>query len=136
MLRESGFVVLCASHVSMASPFLAAHVSRAALFLWLRCFSLRRFSLRCFNGFAVSRFAVSMASLFLASLFLAALFLATLFLAALFLATPFLATPFLGFYVLRTFQWLRRLNACGVFVQKIVNCVVNLKYYCIFVKSF
>ena len=49
-----GFAVLCASHVSMASPFLAS------LFLWLRRF----------NGFAVSRFAVSMASPFLASLFL------------------------------------------------------------------
>ena len=72
-----GFAVLCASHVSMASPFLAslflaslflASLFLASLFLWLRRFSLRCFSLRCFYGFAVSGFLcashVSMASPF------------------------------------------------------------------------
>ena len=42
-----GFAVLCASHVSMASPFLGFCVLRT--FQWLR-----RFSLRCFYGYAVS----------------------------------------------------------------------------------
>ena len=49
-----GFAVLCASHVSMASAFLAA-LFLASLFQWLRrsvCFAR-------FNGYAVSRCAVS-----------------------------------------------------------------------------
>jgi hypothetical protein len=51
-----GFAVLCASHVSMASPFLAAlflaALFLASLFLWLRRFWVSMCFAR-FNGFAV-----------------------------------------------------------------------------------
>jgi hypothetical protein len=61
-----GFAVLCASHVSMASPFLGFYVLRT--FQWLRRFWVSVCFAR-FNGFAVSRFAVSMPTAFDATLF-------------------------------------------------------------------
>ncbi|MBQ1732990.1 MAG: hypothetical protein II037_12350 [Bacteroidales bacterium] len=57
---------------------------------------LRRFNVSRFCGFAVSRYAVSMASPFLASLFL--------------WLRRLNGYAVSSFYVLRTFEWLRRFS--------------------------